>query len=61
MLVQVFFFFFFLGGGGGCFKPKAFLPLFDHPCHLKSGVSPPPPFPGCSTLFYFIIFFFTVL
>ena len=42
MLVQVFW---GVGGGGG-FKPKGFLrfpflPPFDHPCHLKSGVLPP--------------------
>ena len=42
---------FFFFGGGGCFNPKGFvmfpfLPPFDHPCHLKSGVLRRPPPPG---------------
>ena len=40
---------------GGVLSPRdflrfSFLPSFDHPCHLKSGVIPPPM--GCSTLFF---------
>ena len=43
------FVFFLVGvGGGGVLSPRdflrfPFLPPFDHPCHLRSGVLPPPP------------------
>ena len=40
----IFFFFFFLKPKGFCWV-LIFAP-FDHPCHLKSGVRPPPHPPG---------------
>ena len=48
MSVQVCFLFLSWGGGGGGvlstrdFLRFPFLPPFDHPCHLKSGLLSPP-------------------
>ena len=61
MLVQGFLFF---EGGAVVLNPRdflrfPFLPPFDHPCHLKSGVRPhvmPP-----AVFFFFFFFFYSSL